>query len=300
MLQHRPWFTLSWSCLVGLLWAVAAFCSDVDTESSKVGLESVFPDKTDLRIHTECQDHSLEIWRWWLYQFSHVGLSHVATNCALLVILGIPLEGFHGTPKAVAAFQVGVVAAAMSSLFVDPHTAVVGMSGGCYSFLGVHLADLLINWRQRRYRWATLLVLLFLNLWDLVVGVAFSSDDSVAYGAHFGGYLAGICICRNFGRHLVNYGASRIWKIAALGLTLLCAVFLGVWSQLWPPRGLTDLVPWCWHRQVFSFDRFGDYNWHCVRCYSQICIQQWSAFQTYPIAVSTCSQLGGWSSTELV
>lgn len=95
-----------------------------------------------------CEDLRAQVWRWWTYQFTHVGAVHVMMNAALNVVLGIPLELMHGSLRVALMFNIGVVGGAMCYSVNDAHTVVVGCSGGCYALIGTHIADLLMNWRS--------------------------------------------------------------------------------------------------------------------------------------------------------
>lgn len=300
MLQKKPFFTVLWNLLVLLAWVIDGVHSGGDLLNVRAGLDSAAPFHTDLRVHGEhCEDYRREFWRWWLYQFTHVGISHVAFNVLLLLFLGIPLEGFHGSLRVLLIFNLGVVCAALVCMVASPHLVVVGMSGGCYTFFGMHYGDLFMNWRQRQYRWQTLCFLVVLGIFDLLMATVFSDkSDDVAVFAHLGGYILGVCAVIWLGRSLVSYRYQRLLKVLSTAVLLLVIIFSLVWSQLWPPRSLFDLVPWCWYRQVYSPTVFSDYTWHCVRCHSKACIDKWSAYQTQGIALSDCRSLGGWSFTE--
>merc|ERR1712228_581921 len=103
-----------------------------------------------------------EIWRWWSWQFSHGGISHVGLNTLLALIFGIPLEGFHGSWRMVLMFNLGVFGGSCAVMVWDVHRQTVGMSGGVYALLGIMLADLIMNWSQKSFRYCCLMMLLFL------------------------------------------------------------------------------------------------------------------------------------------
>merc|ERR1712241_288934 len=88
------------------------------------------------------------------------------------------MEGFQGHFLAFLIFQSGVISGAMAHLINNPHlgssptsekiAGLVGMSGGCYAIHGVHLADLIKNWRQTRFRKSKLVLLLGLMVIDFI------------------------------------------------------------------------------------------------------------------------------------
>lgn len=43
------------------------------------------------------EDVRSQFYRWFSYQFSHIGIKHVGMNMFMNLIMGIPLEKFHGT-----------------------------------------------------------------------------------------------------------------------------------------------------------------------------------------------------------
>merc|ERR1719199_1824550 len=88
-------------------------------------------------------------------------------------MMGIPLEKLHGTLKAAIMYNIGVVGGALCYFVADARNAVVGMSGGCYSLIGVHLAYTIINWHQRKYRKVVVAMLILFAAADflMILGV---------------------------------------------------------------------------------------------------------------------------------
>jgi len=218
-------------------------------------------------------------------------------------MLGVPLEGFHGCLRLFLIFNGGVLGGACACFVCSAHSRIVGMSGGCYALLGMHLGDLLLNWRQKKFRRPTLFVLLVLGVLDLFNAGAFNKSaregDTVSHAAHFGGYVMGLCLGIVLGRNLVVYRRDRVLQLCTVLVGLGLSVFCCSWAQSWPPRTLWDKVQWCWTRQVHNKLYFGKNEWQCVRCRTQACIDRWSSERHIgPVAVSACERLGGWSYTE--
>merc|ERR1740130_1595199 len=87
-------------------------------------------------------------------------------------------------------FNAGVFGGACNCLLCDSHSPVIGMSGGCYALLGMILADLIINWKQKKFRTATLVFLSVLAWMDFVTAWM-STESGKSNTAHLGGYIAG-------------------------------------------------------------------------------------------------------------
>jgi len=300
-----PIFTLFHSLLVLALWIGEAVRSNQDFTSASAGLNSLYPGQFDMRMYrtadTECEDLRFEVWRWYTYQYTHNGLAHVGTNIGLTLILGIPLEGIHGTLRLWLMYNVGVFGGAFACLLASVHTGVVGESGGVYALLGMHFSDLVMNWSSngtpKPFRWATLLFLLALAASDFLVW--YSEDDEngapgSSHSAHFGGCAAGILIAIIT---LKNDEETRFERVL-----IGCAWFVGAALTVfaiahgplqWPPRSISDGVPWCWTRQVWDPEIFGDSEWHCIRCGEQACIDAWLALpNTYPVSTKLCQTIG--------
>lgn len=239
------------------------------------------------------------MWRWLAHQFSHTGLRHVAMNSLMNMVLGIPLEEFHGSWRLFLMFNFGVFGGACCSVVTDIHSSVVGMSGGCYALLGMHLADLLMNWAQRKHRWQKLLLMVVLAGYDILSTHTTQGAAPVSHAAHFGGYVAGLLIAIVLGRNLVWKRWERALQALTVGCGLLLIVFCMTWTRIWAPRTIWESSGWCWSRQVSSVDLFGDESWNCVRCASQACIEFWSTQEhTAAVSASSCDARGGWKFTE--
>jgi len=291
--QTMPVFVVVQCLIVFIAWAY--FSAKDGTE--KGGLESIYPGWTDLALTEDCKDFRGQVYRAVSYQFSHVGFSHVFMNCTLLIVLGIPLEGYHGHLRMLFMFNVGVIGGALCFMVNDPHSRVVGMSGGCYSLLGMHLGDIAMNYAERRFQQVKLAMIFSLAAID--VGLTFLRDsDGTSHSAHFGGSIAGCIIAvligenvnvHKFERHLKNF----LFFVGA-GLVLFCLI----WGLRWAPMDIHEQVRWCYHRQVSNAAIFGDTSWHCIRCDSLACVQKWSQEANIAtVSRSECEKFG-WKITE--
>merc|ERR1712032_936363 len=182
-------------------------------------------------------------------------------------------EGVHGTMRMLGLYNIGVISGAGVALALEAHLPVVGMSGGCYTLLGMHAADLLMNWRQKRYRKPTLLVIVILAAADIVV-YNFSQSGSVSHGAHLGGYIAGTVFGILIGKNYkLERGERRLMAVAlVIGVALLAFILIWTLAQ-WAPRDIFDDQPWCWVRQVVVDGRY-----ECVRCADSDCIERSSQY----------------------
>merc|ERR1712217_133081 len=209
------------------------------------------------------------------------GAMHVLMNVFLNSMLGIPLEGLHGSLRMVLMFNVGVFGGACCYFFNDAHTAVVGCSGGCYALIGIHLADLIMNFHQKKFRIPTLFFLLLIVGVDILSYISALSPENASHSAHIGGGIAGLISGVLLVRNLKVIRCERIFQcilvIIGVGLAGYCLAFL--FMQETGPRSLweelEDQPGWCWTRQVWN-DTINEYGWECVRCGKEACVQEWS------------------------
>jgi len=274
--------------------------------SMLAGLESIWPLETCLKTHTDCDDLRLQVWRWFTYQWTHVGLSHVGGNAIMNVILGWRMEKLHGNLKMMLFYNIGVLGGSLCYFVNDVHISVVGMSGGCYALVGMHWGLLVINWNEKKYRWLTLFFLVALATMDLVIYFqALQAQETggpkVSHSVHFGGAVTGLLVVVLFGNNIDEKEWERKLKIVCgiVGFGLL--VFCFTWRiTAWSPYGIWDTTPWCWLQLVYSRDTFGDNTWHCVRCGSQACMKMWQTplqNWTSPVTYTECLiEHGGFSS----
>mmetsp|Transcript_87451 Transcript_87451/g.265326 ORF Transcript_87451/g.265326 Transcript_87451/m.265326 type:complete len:370 (-) Transcript_87451:72-1181(-) len=314
-----PIFVLVQATITLTLWTVFAFQNQRWGTITRAvgGLESFFPGYTTMILHKDCVDHRMEIWRWWTYQFTHNKFSHIATNIFIIIVAGIPLEGFQGSLRVFLKFNAGVLAAAAGHMISNPHAGssplldedgqavvgLVGMSGGCYAILGVHMANLMVNWYQIRFRKPILLILLLLIGIDLAqVQLDLKRGGMVAHSAHFGGYIAGLLMGVTIGRSMRDDAAWKYVCAKRLLASLIGAALVGaclIWYGHWPPRSMHDMTPWCFARQVNNFSVFGDYEYHCIRCQDAECAERWLQQRFIePVDYNICRRNEIWEITE--
>eukprot|EP00929_Paragymnodinium_shiwhaense_P031534 TRINITY_DN17637_c0_g1_i1.p1 TRINITY_DN17637_c0_g1~~TRINITY_DN17637_c0_g1_i1.p1 ORF type:complete len:428 (+),score=29.81 TRINITY_DN17637_c0_g1_i1:70-1353(+) len=242
------------------------------------GLEVMWPGRTAVRLHDGCEDLRFQPWRWFAYQFTHASFMHVALNCTMLLI-AIPQERFQGSLRLALFFNAGILGAGLSHSVVNAHAWLVGQSGGCYAVFGVYIADLVLNFDNRRLLKCDI-ALVFSMLLLAILEVCLSDAENISHAAHAGGFLSGILVCCASGR-IVHEGK---WKLVVrITATVSFFVFLAsavlrLWIH-WPPKSISEGSGWCWMAQVWNRTLFPDSRWHCVRCEDTACVARLIAVQ---------------------
>jgi len=302
---HHPIFigTQTFTCV--LLWLWFAFRDAGRNGASWAemmgGVETIWPGRTSLLLSMDCEDFRGQIWRWFSYQFTHVGLAHIGTNAVMNLLLGVGLEKFHGSLKMALMYELGVFGGACCYLVADAHTGVVGTSGGCFALIGIRMGDLLMNWSERPKRWIRLCFLVSLIIINIIAEAASSPEGGVSTSnaAHFGGGVAGLLAGVAFGRNLKRERWEVGLQIAVVILGIALVIFCMGTGLQWPPRNIFEDDPWCWMRQVSNGTVFGTWDWRCVRCHSSGCIEQWMAQQrVWNVTQALCDSYGGFSFSE--
>jgi membrane associated rhomboid family serine protease len=265
------------------------------------GLETAYPGQTALQTFSYCEDGFMVsiFWRLLSYQFTHVGLAHVGSNCLFLFFLAVPLEGFHGTGLTALMYTMGVVGGGLTWTLLNPYKVAQGASGGVYALLGMHLADLILNWKQKKFRYAELLLLACMTVLEEVCYISSVQDgmSRTAHSVHAGGLVSGlivgIVLTRNINVKRWERGLQALALLAGAGLVCFCLA----WWFSSPFPGIRSLLsggegPLCWIGQVCTnADNTGcDYNigWQCVACSTRECVENW-----YKDELSFCVKRGG-------
>ena len=89
-----------------------------------------------------------ELWRFLSYCLIHTSWWHLAFNITVQLLLGVPLEMVHGSARVGIIYASGVLAGSLSTSVLDPQVGLVGASGGVYSLLAGHLANLVVNFNS--------------------------------------------------------------------------------------------------------------------------------------------------------
>eukprot|EP00929_Paragymnodinium_shiwhaense_P036239 TRINITY_DN19448_c0_g1_i1.p1 TRINITY_DN19448_c0_g1~~TRINITY_DN19448_c0_g1_i1.p1 ORF type:complete len:547 (+),score=141.37 TRINITY_DN19448_c0_g1_i1:167-1807(+) len=246
------------------------------------GLDVIYPGQTDLALFEgACKDLRWEAWRWWTYQFTHVGLNHLGFNTMITALYGVVLERYHGPHRLFFMFNIGVFGGATVMWVFDPHVRVTGMSGGCYALMGILIGHVFLNYAniEKNRRRLQLLGTLAVAGVGLIPPMLDIGKAGVSHAAHFGGAAAGFLAGFVFGRNKAYDAAGRekplqvLFFVTGIGLAV-AAVY---WLSYWAPRDIMTQVPWCWGRQISNFTFFGDDDLHCVRCDNMDCINRFTA-----------------------
>jgi len=303
MRQHWPFYVGCQCIIVALIWTYAAIETtaplNVETlRHARGGLDALFPGKTMMLINHECEDFRHEAWRNLTYQFTHGDMLHVLSNMFMVVILGVPLEGFHGHWRLMAIFNLGVIGGACLHILCNPHRyPLIGMSAGCYALMAMHFTDLVINWRQTRFRCLKCLLLLCLALPDVINALSAGSLQPRAAGhfAHAGGYISGMLAGVLLGKDIKAKEYKTNIRAVALTLSFCLVAFYVWWVEKWPPRAIWDTLPFCWVQQVQNETVFGNKNWNCLTCKDKACIQAWKSTQRHiaGVRLDLCGDLDG-------
>ena len=101
-----------------------------------------------------------ELWRFLSYSLVHSSWWHLTFTLLLQLVLGLPLEMVHGSTRLGLIYTAGVLAGSLSTSVLDPGVCLVGASGGVYSLLAGHTANILTNFSDTRYGGARLVATL--------------------------------------------------------------------------------------------------------------------------------------------
>eukprot|EP00933_Yihiella_yeosuensis_P038346 TRINITY_DN32286_c0_g1_i1.p1 TRINITY_DN32286_c0_g1~~TRINITY_DN32286_c0_g1_i1.p1 ORF type:complete len:537 (-),score=70.24 TRINITY_DN32286_c0_g1_i1:58-1614(-) len=303
--QQYPIFTVLQSAVVFILWLVFAIMKTDSKDPLLVrqgGLEDIFKGWTEAAYYSDCKDLRWEAWRWLTYQFTHGGLSHVGMNIFMLTVAGIPLEGFQGSARTFVLFNAGVITGATVNMVWNPREALIGMSAGCYALFFVHISEILLNWRENRYRWLKIFLLVTIMGIDYA-NIHYTQKHSVpdneylqavSHAAHGGGAVAGVFLGIIIGRNLKVSWQERALQAGGVILLLSFWGYTAAYLQDFPPQTKFDPQPWCWSRQIFNVSHFGNLKYHCVLCADLDCVKRWSIHE-YITSVNylKCPSMGG-------
>eukprot|EP00930_Biecheleria_cincta_P032708 TRINITY_DN22680_c0_g1_i1.p1 TRINITY_DN22680_c0_g1~~TRINITY_DN22680_c0_g1_i1.p1 ORF type:complete len:444 (+),score=31.15 TRINITY_DN22680_c0_g1_i1:53-1384(+) len=274
--QKWPVFIV-WQCTaVFCLWLVLPYFVEKEYRASS-GLESIWPGRTVFVLRRDCDDARFELWRWLSYQFSHVDWMHLLGNMSMVCVAGVPLEGLHGHIRLMVIFNLGVIGgAAFHALLVKNSPSLIGMSAGLYALVGMHVADLALNWTQSRFRYVKLTLILGVGISEIVTPFIMGPGRT-SHSSHGGGFtlglLAGLLLVRDPKVKRFEWLLQVLVLFMLSGLTL----FSCYWLTQWPPRSIWEGAQnWCWVRQVNNLSLFHDERWHCVVCQTTHCVARWS------------------------
>ncbi|KAH8099208.1 serine-type endopeptidase [Aureococcus anophagefferens] len=185
-----------------------------------------------------CGDLRGEVWRLWTYQFVHTSWLHLAANCCVQLLFGVPMEAVHGWRLVLLIYSAGVVAGPLVCAVCDAYAVVVGASGGAYALLGAHVGAIWKDWdrlatgthipRGARLALFSSILLADVSQWYL------TRQDDVSYSAHLGGggtgLLLGVLVLR---RRPTRRHCFRRLRRPAFLCALIFYVFFLVFGISW-------------------------------------------------------------------
>ena len=206
------------------------------------------------------------------YQLVHSGLEHIMFNIVLQLIFGIPIELVHGA-IVFFIYEVGVIMGALACALSDPYIAVVGCSGGVYCLFGIHVAHMMLNWKDMKHSAVPR------EMRVLVFGMLFGSEvvawwclntAGKSFAAHAGGAFAGFLMGVGF---MTNFEIEE-WEVYMRWFCRFCFAFFVVLGVIWyvvkdPPAPLSmwgygdkNKIPCCF--QMFDCDIERSYKYYNI------------------------------------
>ncbi|XP_029306582.1 rhomboid-related protein 2 [Cottoperca gobio] len=174
-----------------------------------------------------------EAWRFISYMFVHAGVEHIVGNLVMQLLLGIPLELVHKGFEVGMVYMAGVLAGSLASSIFDPHSALVGASGGVYALIGGYFMNAVVNFREMIPLLGVFRIVAIVIFVGTDFGFAFyrrfaSSEDglNVSFVAHFAGIAAGMTI----GYVFFSAYNHKLLKDPRFWLCILCYVVFVVFA----------------------------------------------------------------------
>ncbi|KAL0024121.1 hypothetical protein WJX79_010211 [Trebouxia sp. C0005] len=137
--------------------------------------------------------HQGQWWRWMTWVFVHEGFQHMVSNVLVWLALALPLEHAYGTPRILAVWLISALGSAFfSAAFEDSCTLVVGCSGAVFGFMGLYVADMVLNFKSLSFPWLRLIWIGATLAYFLVASITQGQGAYVSYWAHLGGFVCGL------------------------------------------------------------------------------------------------------------
>ncbi|KAL0024178.1 hypothetical protein WJX77_004493 [Trebouxia sp. C0004] len=137
--------------------------------------------------------HQGQWWRWMTWVFVHEGFQHMVSNVLVWLALALPLEHAYGTPRILAVWLISALGSAFfSAAFEDSCTLVVGCSGAVFGFMGLYVADMVLNFKSLSFPWLRLIWIGATLAYFLVASITQGQGSYISYWAHLGGFVCGL------------------------------------------------------------------------------------------------------------
>ncbi|XP_062575864.1 protein rhomboid-like isoform X1 [Saccostrea cucullata] len=165
-------------------------------------------------------DRRIQLWRFITYTLIHAGWVHLFFNMLVQILVGLPLEMVHGSGRVMIVYISGVLAGSLGTSVFDTKAYLAGASGGVYSLLAAHLANIMLNYSEMEFGLVKVGAVLIIASADVGFAVwdrLLEKDllPQVSYTAHLMGSLAGLTVgllvLKNFDQRLYE---QYLWWIA--------------------------------------------------------------------------------------
>jgi membrane associated rhomboid family serine protease len=167
-----------------------------------------------------------EWWRLLTAPLLHGGLMHFIFNLSALIGLGRLFEALCGAHRLVTVFLVSALGGNLLSLYLMPHTASIGASGGLLGFMGFLIV---LGVRRKKMLPPEFLKVFWINV-GLVVVMGVAAWASIDNAAHLGGFITGAALGTLFVAPtgtlpLPNTRSARVCGMLSMVVLLLSAFF---------------------------------------------------------------------------
>lgn len=180
-------------------------------------------------------DKRIQLWRFVSYTLIHAGWVHLFFNMLVQILVGLPLEMVHGSGRIMIVYISGVLAGSLGTSVFDMKAYLAGASGGVYSLLAAHLANIMLNYSEMEFGLLKLSAVLIIASADVGFAVwdrLLERDllPQISYTAHLMGSLAGLTmgllVLKNFDQKLHKQCAWWIAFVVYAG----CTAFAVCWN----------------------------------------------------------------------
>ena len=170
--------------------------------------------RNNLLVYNPCQRY--EAWRYVTYILVHKSVGHLLVNVFVQIMIGSLLEFVHKLWRIPVVYFSGALAGCLLQSMVGGKNYIVGASGAVFALLGARIANIILNWKEMgtirddmtSLQWQKTLkkiisstplqisycivLVTVLIASDIYSAVTSEPNVSYAYGAHYGGLIAGL------------------------------------------------------------------------------------------------------------
>lgn len=186
--KQTPWVTRGLIVINAIIFALYFFNSD--TFMATLDMFAINPSKISQGEH---------LWTVIICVFLHGSIMHLVGNMYFLYIIGDNLEDVLGHKKFLMWYMICGLAASFASFAVHPNSTIpsVGASGAIAGLFGMYLmwfrhaslTFMIIIYQKKLSAVWFFVIWLGINIFGML-----SAPDGVDYGAHLGGFIAGLII----------------------------------------------------------------------------------------------------------